>query len=61
MSRTLDSVKEGNWEQKLCRGNLISRVNYTVDINHWGFQDGRRWDEAERDQPQQMPAAANGG
>jgi hypothetical protein len=48
MSRTLDSVREGNWEEAICRGNLISRVNYHVDIHHWGFRDGRLWDEHER-------------
>ena len=46
---------------KLCRGNLISRVNYTVDIHHWGFRDGRAWDEEERDAPpERLPVAANG-
>jgi len=50
MSRTLDSVREGNWEEPICRGNLISRVNYHVDIHHWGFRDGRQWDEHERKQ-----------
>ncbi|PTL82556.1 hypothetical protein DAT35_17295 [Vitiosangium sp. GDMCC 1.1324] len=49
MSRTLDTLKEGNWDERLCRGNLISRVNYTVDIHHWGFGDGRCWDERERE------------
>jgi Nucleotidyl transferase of unknown function (DUF2204) len=48
LSRTLDTVREGNWEEPLCRGNLISRVNYHVDIHHWGFRDGRQWDENER-------------
>lgn len=50
MSRTLDTVREGNWEEPICRGNLISRVNYHVDIHHWGFRDGRLWDENERKQ-----------
>jgi hypothetical protein len=48
MSRTLDTVREGNWEENYCRGNLISRVNYHVDIHHWGFRDGRAWDENDR-------------
>ena len=48
MARTLQTVKEPTWSEKICRGNLISRVNYTVDINHWGFQNGRLWDEQER-------------
>jgi hypothetical protein len=48
LSRTLDTVREGNWEDPICRGNLISRVNYHVDIHHWDFRDGRQWDETER-------------
>lgn len=48
LSRTLDTVREGTWEEPICRGNLISRVNYHVDIHHWGFRDGRQWDENER-------------
>lgn len=48
LSRTLDTVREGSWEEPICRGNLISRVNYHVDIHHWGFRDGRLWDENER-------------
>ncbi|WP_409014924.1 hypothetical protein [Archangium sp.] len=49
MSRTLDTLKEGNWDERLCRGNLISRVNYSVDIHHWGYGDGRSWDERDRE------------
>jgi hypothetical protein len=49
MSRTLDTLQEGNWDERLCRGNLISRVNYTVDIHHWGYGDGRSWDERDRE------------
>jgi hypothetical protein len=49
MSRTLDTLKEGNWDERLCRGNLISRVNYAVDIHHWGYGDGRSWDERDRE------------
>ena len=32
----------------LCRGNLISRVQYRHDLEHLGYEDGRAWDEAER-------------
>jgi hypothetical protein len=32
----------------LCRGNLISRVQYRHDLVHLGYEDGRRWDEGER-------------
>lgn len=49
MARTLDTIKDGNWPERLCRGNLISRVNYHVDITRFGFADGRAWDERERE------------
>src|SRR5512134_963607 len=32
----------------LCRGNLISRVQYEHDLTQLGYEDGRRWDESER-------------
>jgi hypothetical protein len=32
----------------LCRGPLISRVQYLHDLEHLGYEDGRAWDEAER-------------
>ena len=50
LSRSVGTLREGNWEQKICRGNLISRVNYVLDIEKWGFTDGRKWDEEERGQ-----------
>jgi hypothetical protein len=32
----------------LCRGNLMSRVQYRHDLQQLGYEDGRRWDEVER-------------
>ncbi len=32
----------------LCRGNLISRLQYRHDLERLGYEDGRAWDEAER-------------
>jgi hypothetical protein len=49
MRRTLDTLREGASPGRLCRGNLISRVNYAVDIREWGYGDGRKWDESERE------------
>lgn len=50
LSRSLETVREGNWPERLCRGNLISRVNYNLDIQSWGYRDGRKWDEREREE-----------
>ncbi len=49
MSRTLDTVRRGDWDNtRLCRGPLLSRVNFGVDLSHWGYLNGREWDELER-------------
>jgi hypothetical protein len=32
----------------LCRGPLMSRVQYVHDLEHLGYENGRTWDEAER-------------
>jgi hypothetical protein len=46
--RTIDSVKQGDWDEKVCRGSLMSKCNYQIDIREWGFRDGREWDLEER-------------
>jgi hypothetical protein len=42
----------------LCRGNLMSRVQYRHDLLQLGYEDGRRWDETER---ARRPEATDGG
>ncbi len=49
MQRTLSSVREGNWTEKVCRGPLLSRLNYDIDIRDWGYLNGRKWDETDRE------------
>lgn len=48
LERTVKTLNEGDWREKICRGNLVSRVNYGLDIKEWGYIDGRKWDEVER-------------
>lgn len=48
MDRTLATLREGDWKQPICRGPLISRVNYEVDVREWGYHNGRHWDEVDR-------------
>lgn len=50
--RVEQSVGEGAGPDRLCRGPLLSRFNFTLDVSEWGYEDGRRWDERQR---------ANGG
>jgi hypothetical protein len=48
LSRTVDALREGDWSERICRGNLLSNVNYALDMKEWRYEDGRAWDEAER-------------
>jgi hypothetical protein len=48
LARVESDLDEGNHARPLCRGNLISRVQYRHDYEHLGYEDGRRWDETER-------------
>jgi len=48
MSKAVETMRDGDWPDRICRGNLLSSVNYQVDIREWGYRDGREWDEAER-------------
>ena len=43
----------------VCRGNLMSRVQYRHDLTALGYEDGRRWDEGERTAT--LGAATDGG
>jgi hypothetical protein len=48
LSRAVDTLRQGNEEERVCRGNLLSSVNYRLDIEAWGYLDGRVWDEQKR-------------
>ncbi len=48
LDRARQSMGEGDWKGRICRGDLLSSVNYQVDIRDWGYSSGRRWDEAQR-------------
>lgn len=48
LRRTAENLRAGNHPVPLCRGNLMSRVQYQHDLEALGLHDGRRWDEADR-------------
>jgi hypothetical protein len=39
----------GDDPRRLCRGNLLSRAQYRHDLERLGYEDGRAWDESERE------------
>jgi hypothetical protein len=48
VQRMRADLEEGNHARPVCRGTLISSVQYRHDLEHLGYEDGRLWDEAER-------------
>jgi hypothetical protein len=48
LSRTVETLKTGAGEERVCRGDLLSRVNYRLDIERWGYSSGRELDEHQR-------------
>lgn len=50
LGRAEASVVEGPWRSRVCRGPLLSKVNYGVDLSAWGYRDGRLWDERDREE-----------
>ena len=47
LRRTWEGMVEGDWERRVCRGPLVSRVQYRHVLEHLGYEDGRalreRW------------------
>ncbi len=56
VERTIDELGTDH-PRALCRGNLMSSVQYRHDLTQLGYEDGRRWDEVER----AGGASGNGG
>jgi len=46
--RTRENLRAGDEPLPICRGNLMSRVQYQHDLDALGLHDGRRWDEVDR-------------
>jgi hypothetical protein len=40
-TRLKDEATEPNSSEPICHGTLISRAQYLVDIEHWGYRDAR--------------------
>lgn len=49
LERTREAMRAGPSDERVCRGTLISQVMYTVDVQEWGFEDGREWDRRRRE------------
>ena len=47
LSRTVETLKTGAGRSG-CAGGYLSRVNYRLDIDRWGYASGRERDEQER-------------
>jgi hypothetical protein len=48
LRRTWEGMVEGNWKRRVCRGPLLSKVQYRHLLEHLGYEDAR---EVVRDDP----------
>jgi hypothetical protein len=48
---------EAAGEEQVCRGTLLSRAQYLVDVEHWGYRDGRLVDGTMGEAPAKSPGA----
>ena len=39
--RVQDAKQAADLDKHLCRGPILSRTQYLVDLEHWGYQDAR--------------------
>jgi hypothetical protein len=39
--RLRDETEQGDEKEKICNGTILSRQQYQVDINEWGYRDAR--------------------
>ncbi len=42
LRRTAESLGEGDWGRRICRGSLVSKTQYRHVLDHLGFEDARR-------------------
>lgn len=41
LQRNLETLAEGNWQRRVCRGRLVSRTQYEHAVHHLGYDDAR--------------------
>ncbi len=41
LRRTRESLAEGDWERRVCRGTLLSKTQYCHVLEHRGYRDSR--------------------
>jgi hypothetical protein len=41
MDRVRETVRTGDVPSRICRGTLLSRYNYVLDVQKWGYEDAR--------------------
>lgn len=47
LRRTWDEVAEGDWERRVCRGSLVSKVQYQHALERLGYEDARAQEGSE--------------
>ncbi len=67
LRRVAEAMADGDWEDPVCRGPLVSRTQYRHVLDHLGFVDGlarfheaRRSGAEEREDGEAVPAGSGG-
>ena len=57
LRRTVDTLSEGDWERRVCRGPFVSRVQYQHVLEHLGYEDAKALRAAESSDEREAPRA----
>jgi hypothetical protein len=52
LRRAVETIAEGDWERRVCRGTFLTRVQYHHVLEHLGYEDAKALRGAKRGGPQ---------
>jgi hypothetical protein len=61
LRRNVETLAEGNWERRICRGRLVSRTQYEHAVKHLGYDDARAEVAAAREESDDVAELPAGG
>jgi hypothetical protein len=57
MRRTVETISEGDWERRVCRGPFVSKVQYQHVLEHLGYEDAKALRAADVRAEREAPRA----
>jgi hypothetical protein len=56
LRRTVETIAEGDWERRVCRGSFLSKVQYHHVLEHLGYEDAKALRAREREEAREAAA-----